>query len=410
MSNANFITVSAIVNTTLNAMNCGGDHLPKEVNFGGYDRARASSQSQKFALRKSKEFENIISDYASLSFRTADIGEYVWKNLNNAPEEFHDSVLALCDTIGKKKEKEKKDKKSTENTVVWDKKTDTYTFSDKITLKVPNYGKRSKQIMIYSDALCKFMVETIQKFVDACDGDIHKFLCFNNSHIFERKDEQKVVGMTYDTALFGAMTASKFSDTIPASMSVMDMFSIDRLVRESDYYIASDDFVLSNPEQNGAANLGNIGLNSSCYFRYASMDLDIARENFNQLGDADEIIRNTVPEVMLLFSKTLPSGKSTSHLTPTQPSMLYITVQNKKQHYDYVNAFRTPVTVKSAGDDIVKMGIEKFVNQAERSQKFYDNGLMDSFYFCLDENVSGPKGSITVHSEEELKNYLRKYL
>ena len=170
MSKVNLIEVMTLVNLPASCLNRDEAQMPKECHFGGYDRARVSSQSQKFAIRQSESFKALCNEI-SASIRTAHIHEYIIPRLTGVPEGFEPAIIALCDTIGKGEVKGK---------IVWDEKADTYDFS-KIDKKAPSYGKRSTQIMIYSQPQVDFLVETIQRFINEVNGDIVKFAAFTNA-------------------------------------------------------------------------------------------------------------------------------------------------------------------------------------------------------------------------------------
>lgn len=377
MSKVNLIEVMTIVNLPASCLNRDEAQMPKECHFGGFDRARVSSQAQKFAIRQSESFKELCKDVSG-SIRTANGHEYVIPRLNNVPDGFEPAIIALCDSLGKGEVKSK---------VVWDEKSDTYDFS-KIDKKAPNYGKRSTQIMIYSDSQIAYLIETIQRFIDEADGDILKFAAFTNGSVFERMKGKKIDPITLDTALFGSMTASIFSASVPASMHVAQAFSTDALVRESDFYIAADDFVIANPDKaQGAANMGDIGYNCPCMYRYASLDLDILRENLKNTENRDEVIKESVPELIRTFAITLPKGKQNTNAAYVLPDMICVNLKEKKIPCNYANAFATPARATST-QSVTEKSIEKFVAEVNMIDKFYDADVVERLFMNCREGVA----------------------
>lgn len=400
MNKVNLIEVMALVNLPASCLNRDEAQMPKECNFGGVDRALVSSQAQKFAVRHSENFKPLC-DEVNASIRTARVFEYIMPRLNNVPSEFEPIIIALCDSLGKANAKSK---------VVWDEKSDTYDFSgiDK-GKKLPKAGDRDGQIMVFSPSQIDFLVETIQRFVDEVEGDIVKFNAFTNASIFERMKGKKIEHITLDTALFGSMTASVFSASVPASMHVAQMFSTDALVRESDFYIASDDFVLANPEKaQGAANMGEIGYNCPCMYRYASLDLDILRENLKNVENRDEVIKKIVPELIRTFAMTLPKGKQNTNAAYILPDMICVNLKEKKVPCNYANAFAVPARATS-GVGVTEKSIEKFVAEVDMIDKFYDVDVVERFYMNCRETVA-PKNCTSVENIKDIVKGIQAHL
>ena len=399
MNKVNLIEVMALVNLPASNLNRDEAQMPKECNFGGVDRAFCSSSAQKFVVRHSEGFK-ALCDKVQASIRTARVFEYVIPRLNNMPEDFRPAIVALCDTLGKKEVSSK---------VLWNEMSDTYDFS-KIDKKAPSYGKREDpQIMVYSPSQIDFLVETIQRFVDEADGDIVKFAAFTNANIFERMTGKGITPITLDTALFGSMTASVFSASVPASMHVAPMFSTDALVRESDFYIASDDFVLANPDKaQGAAHMGDSGFNCSCMYRYASLDLDILRENLENVENSDEVIKEVVPELIRVFAMTLPKGKQNSNAAYILPDMICVNLKEKKIPCNYANAFATPARAIS-NQSVIEKSIEKFVAEVDMIDRFYDADVIERFYMNCRETVA-PKNCTSVENIKDIVKGIQAHL
>lgn len=405
MSNVNLIEVMALVNLPASCLNRDEAQMPKECNFGGVDRAFASSASQKFVVRHSENFKS-LSDKVQASIRTARIYEYIIPRLNNMPAEFESAVIALCDTLGKG---------GVTSKVAWDKLSDTYDFS-KIDKKSSSAkGDSNQVIMIFSPSQVDFLVETIQRFVDEADGDIVKFAAFTNANVFERMEAARSKGenvstITLDTALFGSMTASMFSASVPASMHVAPMFSTDALVRESDFYIASDDFVLANPEKaQGAANMGEIGYNCPCMYRYASLDLDILRENLKNVENRDETIKSIVPELIRTFVMTLPKGKQNTNAAYILPDMVCVNLKEKKIPCNYANAFAIPARANS-NQSVTEKSIEKFVAEVNMIDKYYDVDVVERFYMNCRETGVTPNICTSVENIKDIVKGIQAHL
>ena len=391
------IEVMALVNLPVNCLNRDEANLPKECNFGGIPRNMLSSACQKYAMRKSNEFKEIC-DGIGASIRTSRVDAYILPRLKGMPEEFIPAFELLCDTIGKGKNKDRE-----KTAPKWDKKTDTYDFSKSLK-KLPSYGDRDTQIMILSETQIDFLVETIQRFIDEADGDVLKFASFTNGSVFEREaasnNGEGIDNTTLDSALFGSMTASAFSLSVPASMHVAPMFSIDKLVRESDFYIAADDYILNNPKEQGAAFLGDTAYSCSCMYKYAAIDIDILRENLKTVENVDEVIKKIIPELVKNFVLTLPKGKQNSNAAYVLPDMVCVNIKEKKVASNYANAFVVPVKPEGS-KSIVSKGIEKFVAEVDKIDKFYGLETIDCLFMnCVDDSI--PNSATKVENLSEM--------
>lgn len=393
--NVNMIEIMGIVNLPAVCLNRDEANQPKEMNFGGFDRGRVSSQAQKFAIRNSELFRP-IEEKISKSIRTANVANLIIPRLENVPEGFDDAIVALCDTLNKKGEAG----------VPWDKETDTYDFSkvDYSKNKLST-GKRTQIIQVFSNNQIDFLVETIQRFVNESDGDVKKFMAFKNKNVFERRVGNSLKEVTIDTALFGSMTASEFSDSVPASMHVAQMFSTDALVRENDFYIASDDAASNS----GAANMGDMGYNCSCMYKYASIDLDILRSNLNSVENKDEVIKEIVPELVKAFALTLPKGKQNTNAGYTLPDMICVNLKEKKVPCNYANAFVTPVKATMT-ESVTKQSIDKFIGEVDKIDRFYGLEVVDRLFMnCLD-NGAAPKNATVVDNLNILAEAIKESL
>ena len=144
-------------------------------------------------------------------------------------------------------------------------------------------------------------------------------------------------GRAADLALFGRMLADLPDRNIDAACQVAHAISTNRVAMEMDYYTAVDDF---KPDDNeGADMIGTVEFNSSCFYRYASIDTAQLAKNLG--GDAD-LARRTVSAFLRASVEAVPSGKQNTFAAHNPPSLVFAVTRAGGQ-WNLANAFVRPV-------------------------------------------------------------------
>lgn len=388
--------------TNLPASNLNRDEVGqvKECVFGGFDRTRVSSQSLKFAMRYSDTFK-ALQNHLRKSLRTAHLEEYIYEALKG--EELSDvmkeQIVTLCKSLGKKVVADK------DVVVKYNVETDMYEFPDSVKEVKAKKSKKntdevsetnetddsseSLMILVYSQEQVDTVINNIVKLYNDCGKDANKFAVIKNTNVFQRFDREKyssfnnIPGASLDTILFGSMSASDAIRSIPAAMKVAQGFSTNALIRESDFYIAADDFVLSHPEKaSGAANMGNISYTSPCLYKYAVLDLDILKDNLSTVFNGDKIYTEIVKYVIKEFANVLPSGHQSSNAAYCPPSAVCVTIKEKKVPCNYANAFEVPVK-GSLEKSLSEKSIEALVKEIDVIDKAYNLEIIERDWMNL---------------------------
>lgn len=147
-----------------------------------------------------------------------------------------------------------------------------------------------------------------------------------------------------DLALFGRMLADLPSKNIDAAAQVAHAISTNRVSMEFDYYTAVDD--LKADDMPGADMIGTVEFNSSCFYRYANVDLSQLSENLD--GDA-ELVRATLEAFLKASRDAIPSGKQNSMAAQNPPSLM-LAVVRERGLWSLANAFVRPVRPDQNGD------------------------------------------------------------
>lgn len=147
-----------------------------------------------------------------------------------------------------------------------------------------------------------------------------------------------------DLALFGRMLADLPDKNTDAACQVAHAISTNTVkAAEFDFYTAVDD---RKPDDTaGADMLGVIEFNSACYYRYANVDLGQLRVSS---GDT-ELARSTLKAFLHASVEAIPTGKQNSMAAQSFPSLVFA-VARESGLWSLANAFVQPVKPDGRGD------------------------------------------------------------
>ncbi len=297
-------------------LNRDDSNQPKDAEFGGYRRARISSQCIKRSIRKSEAFSKRVTD---VGIRTKTAKNNLMQILQdgesyNLPEKEAETITAEILKIitgGYAK-------KGTDKTQVL-----FYTHDSELR-------KIAKFVMEEKNAGSKKPVEEGYK----------KFLAAYSNRID-----------TVDIALFGRMLASEPNMKIDAAAQVAHAISTNKLDSEFDFFTAVDDATdnhIEGVEEQGAGMMGDIGFNSSCFYRYSLIDVNKLNKN---LGDKTELAIQGILGFIEGAVEAIPTGKQTSFAAQNRPEFIMAVVRQNSAPLSLANAFATPVKVSNNGKD-----------------------------------------------------------
>ncbi|GIW10800.1 MAG: type I-E CRISPR-associated protein Cas7/Cse4/CasC [Dehalococcoidia bacterium] len=151
-------------------------------------------------------------------------------------------------------------------------------------------------------------------------------------------------GRAADLALFGRMLADLPERNIDAAAQVAHAISTHEVTTQFDYYTAVDD--LKPEETEGADMIGTVEFNSACYYRYANVDLDQLRSN---LKNDWELAVNTVAAFVQASIEAIPTGKQNSFAAHNPPALI-VALLRRRGSWSLANAFLKPVRPGRDGD------------------------------------------------------------
>jgi len=171
-----------------------------------------------------------------------------------------------------------------------------------------------------------------------------------------------------DIAMFGRMLAEQPARNTDGSCQVAHPISTHKVDMEMDFYTAVDD--LNPEEETGAAMMGVVGFNSACYYRYALVDRDQLARNISRkiertnrkwqqelepkdYEEADKVIKAFL-EAMVY---AIPTGKQNSFAAQNLPSFGLFVRRKGGVPVSLANAFSKPVRPTKDDDDLVGLSV-----------------------------------------------------
>lgn len=174
-----------------------------------------------------------------------------------------------------------------------------------------------------------------------------------------------------DIALFGRMVAESTNLSIDAACQVAHALSTHAVDVEMDFYTAVDD--LQPKEDTGAGMMGIIEFNSACFYRYAVVHLDQLVANLQ--GD-DESARAAALGFLKASVAAIPSGKQNSMAAHNPPAYVRVKLRRGGTPWSLANAFADPVRVNRRDSDLIARSIARLESHDEALTGMYgDAGL-----------------------------------
>ncbi len=344
--------------TNLNRDDLGS---PKTCVFGGTNRSRISSQCLKRSWRKSEIFTDTVGvEY--LGIRTRKFPVLIKEKLEElgVSTEYAEAIMPEMSVFMKKKEKGKEKKKEKES-------------KEDVTI--------TAQIAMYSTQDIEDIAIVVKEELERCHSisDVKKI---DREDIWKKIKNAQIRPVSVDIALFGRMVTSDMFRDVEAAVQVAHAISTNRVVMESDYFVAMDDLVSGkNQGDSRAGMIENTEFNSSCYYIYASIDTDILAENLKGLEDVPQLVKKSVKAMLNAMAFTDPSGKQHAFAGHILPSFALVECKEKKIPVSYSNAFAE--TVYPGGETgIIQKSIEKLLEERQLIEQEFMVPVKESFVFC----------------------------
>jgi CRISPR system Cascade subunit CasC len=323
------VEVHMLQNHAPSNLNRDDSGSPKEAVFGGYKRARISSQCLKRSIRRSEVFQTQLEGL--LGTRTRGLPGLVKARMIEAglSPEMAEIGARKASGFGTEDGKEQ-----TPN------KTGHY---------------RTAQTMFLSQADIETVCEVIMAAAEEA-GNEKAFSKIAAKDLQKRSEDKGLRSMCVDIALFGRMVTSEAFVDVEASSQFAHALSTHKVDHEFDYYTAVDDLERAADDQagGGADMIGDVEFNSACYYKYFNVHIDGLVDNLTGRSfkrpissedemTAREIAAKAVRALIKTACRVTPSGKQNSFAAFQPPSTVWVQIRDDNLPISYANAFSIPV-------------------------------------------------------------------
>ena len=368
------VELHIIQNFAPSNLNRDDSNTPKDCEFGGYRRARISSQCIKRSVRNHSAFKSKIKTAGGdIAVRTkrviGKIADILSEQHNKTPEEAQKAAEQAIALFGVKRD----DKHIAKTKIIlylgenelqeiadisikhWE------IFSNSgLTVKHDSADEESEDKKKKKKPELTPEQKTIQK----------------ELQLIVSAERLKKGSYAADIALFGRMVADKNvkNMNVDASCQVAHAISTHKVEMEMDYFTAVDD--LLPDDDAGSDMIGIVEFNSSCFYRYSLIDVNKLRGN---LGFNNDLLMGTILGYLEASIKAIPTGKQNSMAAQNPAGYARIIVRKDGFPWSLTNAFQKPV-YSTRDESVEERSISALNGYFERLAKVYgkDSIISDS--------------------------------
>lgn len=362
-----FIELHVIQNFSPSNLNRDDTGRPKETLFGGYRRARISSQSFKRAIRHLPLFAE--KTQLPLGQRTKLMAGAIAERLVKAGHDASDAKKVAGAVAA------------------------TYAGRDK-----KNPEKTSVLVYLSQEELDAFAAtlhnqwETVLAEIDGGKQKIIGGLVKNLTNTLKDRTSAP------DIALFGRMLANEPITNLDAACQVAHALSTHRVTMEHDYFTAVDD--LKPQQDTGSEMIGSTVFNSACYYRYARVDWNKLIENLGGNRNPQEVrntmrraeieevnlvavalARRTVEAFLRATVEAIPTGKQNAFAAQNPTSLAMVVVRRDGMSWNLANAFEIPIRAVLHDEEatgFVRPSIKALDAEWRDKVTFYDEARIEA--------------------------------
>ncbi len=363
-----FVEIHTIQNFAPANLNRDDTGSPKDCEFGGFRRARVSSQCWKRAVREYFVQDKLIPE-AQRAVRTKKLvgtvaDMLVERDQLRTKEQANIVAAAALEALGIKLDAKSQEEKKT-----------------------------SVLLFLGNDQLRKF-AEICNEHWDALLADKKKSPL--PKEVIKSVRSSLEASKAADLALFGRMIAEDPGLNVDAACQVAHALSTHRVAPEFDYYTAVDD--LGSEDETGAGMIGTQEFNSACFYRYANINTIQLQKN---LQNDSDLALSGVRAFLEGFIMSIPTAKQNSTAAQNLPSFVMIVVREKGLA-SLANAFAKPVDGKNKG--LMLNSLEALTNYWNSLLQMYGSAgitvcyatLEDTTISLLDQNAEPIANSVTI--------------
>lgn len=343
-------------------------NAPKDCEFGGYRRARISSQCIKRSVRRHLSFSKSVKEAGGeVGVRTKRLKNRLVEILmgdHGRPADDSDKVAAaMIDLLGFKLS----DAEKTEYLLY---------------LGEGEVAELAKIALSAWDALKELEIGKEKKKKDAVPESLKQAQDALKSVVAKSRKETR--SYAADIALFGRMVADNKNMNVDAACQVAHALSTHKVEMEMDYFTAVDDLLPG--EDSGSDMIGVVEFNSSCFYRYSLIDLNKLREN---LGLNNDLLAAVVKGYIEASVKAVPTGKQNSMAAQNPAGYVRVLVREDGFPWSLANAFQKPV-FPARGTSVEEASIAALEEYLGRLKAVYgDESVLSDACFSVYDTSRG---------------------
>lgn len=350
-----FIDIHIVQNVAPSCLNRDDTGAPKDCWFGGARRARISSQCLKRAAREYFSNADLLPP-EELATRTRNLVALIAARLEKeGHRETQQAIIAALDAGLNKTGATKKAKAKAKG------KTDDEekgSYSKLFDRKKP---QQLAALLFASERTIAAVTKIIEESLDqlsngSCPAEVAR-------QIFDAFDNPS--NNSVDLALFGRMLATCEDLNVHAAAHFANSIGTNRLDREADFFTAIDDFMLE--DESGSAHLDSNEFNSSCHYRFASINLDLFTKNLD--GDCEQALRGLAAFIRSIVM-AIPKARQSSFASYTLPATVLIGVHTS-QPVQLTNAVEKPVWHGEHPDGLTAATVARLQQHAQTMASAY---------------------------------------
>lgn len=321
---SSIVEIHLLQNFAPSNLNRDDTGAPKDAIFGGVRRARISSQCMKRAARLHFGRAELLTE-AEVATRTRNVAGRIAEILQSKGRTDCDKAIESA-------------------------------FAG-INLKLK---KKKGEGQLQSEFLLFLGNAEIAALASAIDAHYDEFLKGKPGKQAIAAMEACMGAPCVDVALFGRMLANRKDFNVDAAAQVAHAISTHRVDRDFDFFTAVDDFVHADEAVSGM--LGTVEFNSSCYYRYAVVNLDLLARN---LGGDKALAAKGVRAFVQSTIEAVPTGKQNGFAAHNPPEFVGITVR-RGMPMNLANAFEKPVHPGESEGSVTAGSVRRLEQTANR--------------------------------------------
>lgn len=387
------LELHVIQNFTASNLNRDDTGAPKDVVFGGFRRARISSQAQKRAARKWAE--KILGE-AKVGVRTSDLGGMVIEVLQTRGLEASKGRVGVALMAARAKLDENGQTKAMifvsprEVQLFADFVQQNWDVLDPTTALVAKKGSKGgddDSDVIEAEPAVEVQVESVG--TKAAKG---KKAGVKATEMEVKLDKDVINKMkaifdapSMDISLFGRFMADRADFIVDAACQVAHALGVSKIEREFDFFTAMDDRASAGSGQH----LGVVEFNAPTYYRYAVIDTDLLLANLK--GD-EALAREAVRVFVEALTQAIPTGKQNSFAAHNMPAYVGV-VARTAGAMNLANAFEQPLRPRT-DSPLTQQAVEALLKEDDWTTSTFGNPDGEDLWAYVDKTQKWTKGQV----------------